>query len=240
MSRYDPDMLGSPRVRRRTYARTEDREGGLDDGISNTVHFLPKSVFATSISSQRCRIVLALVCLGVPAPALAESDLPRVTISGGASDVDHSYNWTISHEHTSPVVYVEFPHYRASLFFAPEGWTTKSTFLVNVGVEDRPGVCTAEAGSPASGIAAGAVANFKMQVVRRGTSPGTGAVLVRFADGAEVKVSGAELPVRESLSDKFMALYALGAGFLLWVVIREVRNRKGKASLQTDLPSEES
>ena len=239
MSRYDPDMLGSPRLRLRTYAGAEGCEGGLDDGISSTAYLPPKSVFAARLSSQSYRVVLAVVCLVGPAVALAQSDLPKLTISGGASDVDHSYNWTISHEHTSPVVYVEFPHYRASLFFAPERWTTKSTFLVNVGVEDRPGVCTAEAGSPASGIAAGAVADFKMQVVWRGTSPGTGAVLVRFADGAEVKVSDVELPVRESLSDKFMALYALGAGFLIWVLVRAIRNRKDKARLHTDQPAKQ-
>ena len=226
MSRFCAYLPKILRVRHRAHATPESRPDNVESRVSNAVHLPLKSAVTTRIASQSCRILLSAACLGGPAAAFAGPDLPKVTISGGASDVDHSYTWTISHEHTSPIIYVEFPHYRASLFFAPEGWTTESTFLVNVGVKDKPGVCRAWAALPTSGITAGGAASFKMQVSRKGTVPRTGTVLVRFADGTEVNVPGVELPFRESFSDKYMSLYGLGVVFLLWVVIRAMRTRK--------------
>ena len=77
----------------------------------------------------------------VAAPVVTVADPPNATVTGGPDTSGRKYSWTVTNEHTSPVVYVEFPHYHGSLFFAPENWRVECTFLVNVGVEDRPGIC---------------------------------------------------------------------------------------------------
>ena len=75
-----------------------------------------------------------MVVGGVIPGVAAANEGRRVTIVGGADATGHRYTWTVTNEDTSPIVYVEFPHYRANLFFSPHGWSTdESTFLVNVG-----------------------------------------------------------------------------------------------------------
>ncbi len=186
-------------------------------------------------------IVMA-VLLGTSVPTTAAP--PSVTITGGADPAGYIYTWTVTSKHTSPIVFVEFPHYHGALFFAPEDWSVECTFLVNVAVEDRPGVCTARnmlfAEAPAgrnrndvapsgrSALAKGAL-EFRMQVVLDGTRRGPGHVLVRFADDSEVYVAGVELPQREAAGDKYISLIGLGLIFAVWVIARSW----GRAKRQT-------
>lgn len=151
---------------------------------------------------------------------------PRVTITGGADASGAVYTWTVTSDHPSPAVFVEFPHYHAVLFFAPPRWTTDSTYLVNIGVEDRPGVCRASADGSGSGIVRGTSAEFRMQVSSDGTQRGRGNVRVRFADGIEVEVPGVEVPVRIGRADRYMPLIGLGAIAALAVLARALRGRK--------------
>jgi hypothetical protein len=186
------------------------------------------------VITQTIAIVVSL-CLIRPAQPAVGSDESAVTITGGADATGDGYAWTVVNNHTSPIVYVEFPHYHASLFLAPDGWSTDSTFLVNVGVEDRPGTCTARVGQPASGIKRGATGTFQMRVYQPGTRRGQGTVVVRFADGSEVQVSGVEMPTPEAMSDKYAPLIGLGAIFIIWLAIgakRRGKIRRTKASEQ--------
>lgn len=176
--------------------------------------------------------------------ALTTAAPPQATITGGADPAGYSYTWTVTNKHTSPIVHVEFPHYHGALFFAPEDWSVECTFLVNVGVEDRPGVCTARnvlfaeapAGFARNNTALGSkpgsardTLDFRMQVLLRGTRRGQGQVLVRFADGSEVYVAGVELPQREAVGDKYVPLIGLGLIFLIWVIARS----RSRAKRQT-------
>jgi hypothetical protein len=132
----------------------------------------------------------------------------------------------VTNLHTSPITEASFPHYHAMLFFAPKGWTSESTFLVNVGVEDRPGVCTARAVSPADAIVPRGSATFSMQVSTRGTRRGRGTVQLRFADGAEIVVPNVELPVPEGLGDRYVPLIGLGGIAAAFIVVRALRRRR--------------
>src|SRR5437868_3393823 len=38
-----------------------------------------------------------------------------------------NYAWIVTNNHTSPIVYVEFPHYHADTFHTPDGWDQKCT-----------------------------------------------------------------------------------------------------------------
>ena len=159
------------------------------------------------------------------APPGMAADPPKVTITGGADASGHNYNWTVANETASPIVHVEIPHYHATLFFAPGGWSTECTFLVNVGVDDRPGVCRAHVDSPASGIAPGRSAQFSMQIVTRAVQRAAGEVTVRTADGAEMVIAGVELPQPETTSDKYVSLVGLAAVLLVAVALQRGRGR---------------
>jgi len=187
-------------------------------------------------------IRLALVCVAAGASAAlfttgravslaeppASAKTPAVTIEGGPDDSGDNYSWTITHAHTSPIVYVEFPHYHATLFFAPDGWSTESTSLVNVHVKDIPGVCTARVKDGCTGILQGRSGTFRMRIHQAGTRQGVEKVLIRFADGSEIHVPGVQLAVPEAISDRFGPLIGLGAIFLLLLVIHAWRRARAR------------
>ena len=56
----------------------------------------------------------------VASPAAAQENL--VVIEGEPDESGHNYQWTVTNQHDSPIVEIEFPHFRADLFTAPEGW----------------------------------------------------------------------------------------------------------------------
>lgn len=167
---------------------------------------------------------------------LAEAQSPKATITGGADASGQKYTWTVTNEYTSPIVYVEFPHYRAGLFFAPEGWSIETTGLVGVGDGKQQGVCSASVESPGAGIRPGETATYSMQIAPLATSRGRGTVYVRFADGTEARIAGVELPQRENVGDKYTPLIGLAAIFIIWVLVRA----KGKAKRRRRVVSETS
>ncbi len=161
-------------------------------------------------------------------PAWAAEDR-NVTITGGADASGHTYAWQVANTGDSSIVEVRFPHYRAGLFFAPQGWSTNCTALVHVGVKDEPGVCTARAVSPGEGIAPGRSATFSIQVAPAGAKRGRGEATVRLADGTEMRVGGVELPQAEGLGDKYVSLIGLGAVFMIFIVAQAIRKRRKTA-----------
>ena len=171
--------------------------------------------------------VVALCSVAVVPPVTA-ADKPKVTITGGADASGQHYAWTVTNGHTSPIVYLEFPHYHADLFFAPENWSAETTALVNVGYKDEPGVCIARAESPVAGIHLGGALDFGMRIAPLPTKRGKGTVLVRFADGTESGVAGVELPQPRGVWDKYASLIGLGAIFLLWIIFRARRWAKAR------------
>ncbi len=153
---------------------------------------------------------------------------PKVTITGGAEDVGHHYSWVVTNQHWSPIVRVEFPHYRAYLFHIPEGWSAETTNLVHVGTKDEPGVCVAVAPSTVEGIARRQSAEFGMQVGDLRAKPRPGIVVVHFADGSEVRVDGVAMPTRVGVGDDHVPLIGLGLIFVVWLLLAAVRRRSRK------------
>ena len=47
-----------------------------------------------------------------------------MAIEGGVRPSNRQYyDWKVTNHHTSPIIYIEFPHYHADTFGAPAGWT---------------------------------------------------------------------------------------------------------------------
>lgn len=165
-------------------------------------------------------------------PAQAQTDL--VEITGGADETLHNYLWVVTNRHSSPIVEIEFPHFRADLFLDPDHlkggdadrWEQETKNLVNVGVPDEPGYCIARVRPPYLGILSGRSEDFGMRVAPARAYKGRGTVKVTFADGKVVTVPGVELPEPPQSSEQYAALIGAGVLFALVVVAHQWRKRK--------------
>lgn len=174
-------------------------------------------------------VLMVFACILPAAAARAEDKL--VEISGGADETRHNYEWLVVNHHTAPITYIEFPHYRADLFAVPPNWTKETTYLVNVGVPDRPGVCIARPEPPNPGIVRGGAQRFGMRISAQGAAVSTGQVKVKFSDGKETIVTGVALPEPPLNRSRLLPLLGAALIFGLWVVIRTIRDRR-RASAQ--------
>lgn len=155
----------------------------------------------------------------------------KVIIDGGADETGHDYRWTVTNQHRSAIVSIEFTHYRADLFFVPDGWSTAGTTnLVNVGVTSSNGVCVASAPSQRKGIAFRGSASFGVRIAPRGADAGAGIWRIRFADGTMAEVEGVELPVPRATGDQFVSLIGLAIVFGIIVVVESIRRRRSRTS----------
>ncbi len=157
-----------------------------------------------------------------------------VTIAGGADASGHNYEWTITHDHSSPIVYVEFPHFRAYFFTPPPGWKANITHRYP---EDRQaGECTAEVEDPAEGLKRGQTGRFAMRIGPKGAPRGEGDVIIRFADNTEVVVL-AEVPIKESPGSQHVPLIALGTIFAVFLLVKALKRRKRQRQVESNAPS---
>ncbi len=142
----------------------------------------------------------------------------RVVIRGGGDGTGHNYSWTVENRHSAPITLVEFPHFRADLFQPPPDWKQECTNLMVAGQAREPGVCRAWVEAPDAGIRTGKSVEFTMRIAREGAQRRTGVVLVRFADGGEARIPDVEVPTRESVPERFVALFGMAAvvALLIW------------------------
>lgn len=167
----------------------------------------------------------------------AASAQPPAAIRSMVGDAGHTYTWTVTNQSDSPILFVAIPHYRGSLFFAPDGWdTSDSTYLVGVGVPDRPGRCVAKVTEGTAGIPPGGHAEFRLQLTAGRARRGTGEAVVRFADGSTTAIPGVAVPRPESMGDKYITLIGLGLIFVAWLGARSVWKRRSGARVPRGSP----
>ncbi len=158
--------------------------------------------------------------------SIALASTSPVSVEGGPEGLGNAYQWTIGNHQFSPIIRIEVPHYRATLFFAPKGWTSACTNMVNVGAKDLPGICTATANSPGEGIAQGRSASFSMQIASGAVKRGSGKVIVGFADATTQEIGGVLVPVPETRGDRYIPLIGLGAILLGFFILQAIRRRR--------------
>jgi hypothetical protein len=185
---------------------------------------LPRTTFSTLTTRVAMMTVLASGSL-----ALAD---PPVTIEGGCDVSGHNYEWTITHQHTAPLVYIEIPHYRADTFEVPAGWE-KEFINKNSPVFD-PGKCIARS---ETGLPAGQSVTLNVRINPTGALQGSGYILLKFADGQTASVL-AEVPVKETFLEAWGKAIGLGGMFVAFVAIQWWRGRgKKKNRTQESLAS---
>jgi hypothetical protein len=186
------------------------------------------SFFGPAEPSPGVRPFSALGALVVVVAALpfAAADEPKVTIKGGQTDNPQFFSWTVTNRHSSPIVFIEFPHYHADTFIAPAGWAQdwKNRAMVGGG-EDAPGWVRTSVSDPAEGIPTGGSAKFEMRLARTGALPRPGTVTVRFADGTEVMVANVEVPTAQSFLERNAMLIGLAAIFVIALLVHLRRRR---------------
>ncbi len=177
---------------------------------------------------------LSLLAVMSAAPRAAADEV-RAVITAVVDETGQNYGWTVTNRYYSPIVSIEFAHYKGHLLFAPEGWSVDCTNLFRIGWQDETGVCRATCDSPAAGIVGQRSEVFKMHVGDRGVAPGPGNFLVRFVSGESYTVTGVPLPARYEVEGKYASLLGLGSIFLLWLIYRWLsRRRAGGAGPRHD------
>jgi hypothetical protein len=195
------------------------------------------------MKSIALRLSFVPVLLGLFWPSVpARGEEPGVTITGGLQPDGSFYRWEISNRSSSPVVSIEFPHYQADQFIPPPGWRSKSTFLVNVGVEDRPGTCRAFVDLPKDGIPRGGKASVSMRVRLLESRQGRGTVKVGLADGTTLEIANVEVPCTPGIFERFGVLITLAILLGLAALIASRRRRRQQAEVghAADLPDDPS
>jgi hypothetical protein len=157
------------------------------------------------------------------------ADQPAVSIEGGADLTGHNYEWIVTNNGRRAVTAVEFPHYRATLFFAPDGWRVECTNLQNVGVADASGVCRATAVDASSAVAPGRSGSFKMSA-SMATVPGGRSVIVSFGDGTTEQVGDVPVPQPEPLVQRYLPLIGLGVIAAAFALLRILARKKAPKS----------
>jgi hypothetical protein len=163
--------------------------------------------------------------------AVAADQMP-VTIEGGVLPTNTQfYGWTVTNHHTSPIVYIEFPHYHGDTFNAPPGWSSEWKNQRRVGGgKDAPGWVRTSVADPVDGILPGRSAAFEMRVSREGALTRSGRVTVRFADGTETIVADVELPCAPGFTEQNIMLFTLAGIFVIALAIHLRRRRKAPRS----------
>lgn len=173
----------------------------------------------------------AMLCSFAGAANAAE----KVVIVGGRDGSGQNFSWTVRNQASSPIVWIEFPHYHADLFTPPAGWKQECTNLNVIGSDDKPGVCRGISESASEGIPPGSSAQFSMRLSRSSANKGSGTVQVKFADGTTASVSGVAVPIAPSVWDHLLPPLAMGAIFVAAIVIhRKSRKSPGSASTPTE------
>ncbi|MFQ5804855.1 MAG: hypothetical protein ACE5I3_00230 [Phycisphaerae bacterium] len=191
----------------------------------------------TPASLRRFSVLAALTVLARVVVA-ASADEPAVTITGGADGTGQFYEWKVTNNHTSPVVYIEFPHFRGDTFSAPAGWAQewKNRAMVGGG-KPAPGWVRTSVKDPAQGISPGDSARFVLRVSRAGADRRPGKVTVRFADRTEVTVADVELPTAKSFLERNVMGIGLAAIFALALLVHFRRRRKPSPARAFSPPS---
>jgi hypothetical protein len=149
---------------------------------------------------------------------------PLASIDGRV-EPSGEYVWKVTNNHTSPIVRIEIPHYRADMFMGPDGWSTgESTFLVNIGTPDKPGTLIAQAGGPNSGISRGRSAEFTARLAKGGALRSTGAAMVHFADQRSYRVDGVPISCPEPSGSQYAV--SIGFGAIIVLLILHARRRR--------------
>ncbi len=166
------------------------------------------------VAGLRTAKVAGLVFLVLPG---AELCAQGVEIRGGRDpENDHFYRYVVINRDTSPVVAVDFPHFRADLFVPPDKWALEVT--ERNALEWRSGRCIATAPSSTEAIAPGRQSEFTLRIGPRGARVGTGTAVVTLVDGRTFRIR-VECSVGESFLERYAALVgmilALGVFFLL-------------------------
>jgi len=171
-------------------------------------------------SSRGILLWIVLVVLSITQAAMAT---PTVTIEGGVDTAGRMYTWIVLHDHTSPIVSLQFPQDRGNGLTAPPGW--KGELQRADDNLHQSGFARFTCVDESRAIRANQPATFKLNLVWRGASRGVGDVIVRFADGTQTTAL-ASIPIKEPASDRNVSLIGLGSFFAIFLIVQAIRKRR--------------
>jgi len=148
---------------------------------------------------------------------------PKVTIDGGVDIDGRVYTWVVTHDHSSPIIYLKFPQDRSHGLTAPAGWEGELDRVK--GNQRQSGFVTFKCVDLSKAIEYKQSATFNISLVWSGAARGVGDVIVKFADGSQTTTTAA-IPIKEPASDRNVSLIGLGSFFAVFLCVQAIRKRK--------------
>ena len=190
---------------------------GVGGRAAGRIGAVPKKRVVTAAAG-----LLAIVA-GAPAAA---NDTQKVTITGGPDQSGHTYEWTVTNHHDSPIVAIEFHYYQIDVFHVPDNWSDESDRFV----DHEPGICRARAVPPHVGLAKGRSLVLQARVRPAGAYRGSGPVTVTFADGTTFTVADVNLPTKEPVTGKYIRLVGSVVLGVLFVAAWAAHQRRRRSA----------
>lgn len=169
------------------------------------------------------------VCM-VLALGVASADATPVTITGG-QDVQNRFlwRWAVTNNGESPIVSMQFPHFRAkSLFYPKHGWTEEVTHRTGLGAKEENGVFILRTDDPSAAVQPGGTIEIGLEVGRRGAHGVPCAVVVTLADGRTIEIPRVDCPQQQAVLARNAKLIGLAAMFGVFVLYRYAKGRRSR------------
>lgn len=156
----------------------------------------------------------------VVATCLSANSSDKVEVVGEVDKSGHNYRWTVTNLSDSPIVAVEFDHYRGDTCVPPGDW--EQEFTNKHSIDSKPGLCRGST-TAANGIRKGQSKVFELRINVRGAIVGEDEVRISFADGSSASVMSV-MPKKPSFLERYATLIGLGGLVLVVVLFKVVKS----------------
>ncbi len=185
-----------------------------------------------SQDSERRLLWVAVLLMMVTGSSAWASD--RVDVRGEVDKSGHNYRWAVTNRDDSPIVAVEFDHYRGDTCVPPGDW--EQEFTNKHSIDSEAGLCRGST-TKANGIRKGESEVFQLRINARGAPVGEGVVRISFADGSQVSVVSV-MPVKpSSIVERYGTLVGMGGlvgVFVLFRFLKSVISRNKREGIDSD------
>jgi len=140
-------------------------------------------------------------------------------------EAPNHFRWIIKNNGTGNIVLFRAPRHLGLEAVMPPRWS----YELPAGATETSGDVLYRADVPAAGIGPGETGTFEihdMRLQRVGRTKRAADVVVGFADGSELVLSGVLCPAEETIIEKNIPLFGLGGMFAIFLIAQAVRKRR--------------
>lgn len=144
-------------------------------------------------------------------------------------EAPNHFRWIIRNDGTGNIVSFRAPRHLGQDAVMPPRWS----YELPKGATETSGEVLYRADAPVAGIGPGETGTFEihdLRLQRVGRTKRAADVVVGFADGTELVISGVLCPAEETIVEKNIPLFGLGGMFAIFLIAQAVRKRRRGAA----------